>query len=319
MTALGQFHFLRPEWLWLLIPATLLAWGLLRRDTHQAAWRQAMAPHLLSALQVEPGHGANRARTVVMLGLAWLTAILALAGPSWQRESTPFSEDQSALVIVLRVAPEMLARDIQPNRLQRAIHKIHDLLELRPGTRNALVAYAGSAHLVMPLTSDPEVINSFAAGLDPAIMPREGDAVVEALAMADSLLRRAGVPGSIVLMTDAVEAAATASLERASEFNVHLLAIAGGPEVVPPADGPPAPPLDEPALRATARALGGSLTTVSADSADVQRLASRLERSFANAPPAQGERWRDDGWWLLLLLACWMLPFFRTGGAVVLE
>jgi hypothetical protein len=61
---------------------------------------------------------------------------------------------------------------VQPSRLERAAQKIRDLLAERRGTRSALIAYAGSAHLVMPLTRDADLIARFAAELSPDVMPR---------------------------------------------------------------------------------------------------------------------------------------------------
>jgi Ca-activated chloride channel family protein len=319
MSALAQFHFLRPEWLWLLLPAGLIAWRLARRRAMRRGWSHILAPHLLDTLLSDQRQQAGRIRPQVVLPVAWLIGIIALAAPAWQREPSPLAEDTAAVVIVLRVGPEMLASDIQPSRLQRAIHKVHDLLQLRPGTRNALVAYGGSAHLVVPLTRDGQVIEDFAAGLDPGIMPVAGDAVVEAIALANDLLERDGATGSVVLMTDAIDPAADDGLRAIDGADVHILAVAAGPEVLPPLDSPPAPPLDLAALQRSAQALDASVTTVSVDDADVRRLTDRIRNSFARAPPGEGERWRDEGWWLLLPLALLVLLQFRNGGAVAPE
>jgi Ca-activated chloride channel family protein len=316
VNTLAAFHFLRPEWLWLLLPAGLLAWRLHLQQSQRDDWDGVIAPHLLQRLRARDDNRAGKWRPAILLPIAWLTGILALAGPAWQREASPFSQDQSAAVIVLRVSPEMMAMDIAPSRLQRANHKIRDLLELRAGTRNALVAYYGSAHMVMPLTRDPDVIGSFAAGLEPGIMPLEGDAVVEALTLANDMLTRDGATGSIILVTDAIDPAAQAGLQAIVGADVHMLAVAAGPEAVPPVDSPPAPPLDTRAMQASADTLGASLTKVSVDDADVRRLNRLIETSFVKAPPTEGERWRDQGWWLLLPLAGLTLMFFRPGGAV---
>ena len=316
MNALAAFHFLRPEWLWLLLPAAAMTRLLYRRQARRNDWDGVVTPHLLTPLRARGDEQAGKWRPVLLLPIAWLTGILALAGPAWQREASPFSQDQSAAVIVLRVSPEMMAMDVAPSRLQRANHKIRDLLELRAGTRNALVAYYGSAHTVMPLTSDPDVIESFAAGLEPGIMPIEGDAVVEAIALANDLLARDGTTGSIILITDDITPAANTGLRELDGADVHLLAVGAGPEAVPPVDSPPAPPLDIQALKTSADALNASLTTVSIDDADVRRLNRLIETSFVKAPPTEGERWRDQGWWLLIPLAVIVLTFFRPGGAV---
>ena len=69
----------------------------------------------------------------------------------------------------------MLGEDVQPSRLARARHKLRDLLERRRGARTALVAYAGSAHVALPLTDDAELLESYLDALDPGLMPRPGN------------------------------------------------------------------------------------------------------------------------------------------------
>ncbi len=322
LTSLQQFHFLRPLWLLLLIPAGFLMWSVYRRSDSLRAWRQVIAPHLLDHLLLREGGKEGRWRPVYMLGLSWLIGILALAGPSWQMQPSPFSEDQAAMFVVIKVTPEMLARDIQPSRLQRSILKIHDLLDLKKDVRTGLIAYAGSAHLVMPLTSDAGIINNFAAALEPAVMPMEGDEPAEAIALANQRLKNAAVPGSIVLITDAIDTSQLTALEKIRELGgaeVHILAMAAGPEVIPPPGSPPAPALDINSLRKAADAMGGSVNTVTADKGDVENLSAKVERSISSAPASEGQQWQDAGYYLLWLLALVMLFFFRRGGAVVAE
>lgn len=318
MSELAQFHFLRPAWLLLVIPSAWVLWSLLRRRDPMTAWRGLIEPHLLKPLLTRPDAQSGRPRPVAVLGAALLTGIMALAGPAWQREPTPFSEDQAALVIALKVTPEMLASDIQPTRLQRGMFKIRDLLAARPGTRNALIAYAGSAHLVMPLTTDSGVIETFAAELNPDLMPVPGDAAARAVTLANRQLQGAGVPGSILLIADAVDSSQLEELQSAHDgggADVHILAMAAGAEVIPPADSPLAPALDESAMQSAARAGGGSLTLVSADDADIRRLVGRIESSLASAPLQEGSRWRDAGYYLLPVLAILLLLLYRPGGS----
>lgn len=257
-----------------------------------------------------------------MLGIAWLAGILALAGPSWQMQPSPFSEDQAAMFIVIKVTPEMLAQDVQPSRLQRSVLKIHDLLETRSDTRTGLVAYAGSAHLVMPLTSDAGVINSFAAALEPGIMPMAGDEPAEAIALASQRLKQAAIPGSIVLITDSIDVSQLEALESIHDkesIDVHILAMAAGAEVIPPPGSYPAPPLDIDALNKAARVMGGTATAVTADKEDVKKLSANIERSISQVPADEGQQWKDSGYYLLVLMALFMLSFFRRGGSVVIE
>jgi Ca-activated chloride channel family protein len=309
------FHFLRPGFLLLLLPAALIIYSILRRQDPMRAWKKVIAPGLLEHLSISASQRRSRLRPVVLLAGAWLLGVIALAGPSWEREATPFTEDQAALFIVIKVTPDMLAEDIQPSRLQRSAQKASDLLSLRPGSKTGLIAYAGSAHLVMPLTSDPDVIRFFASELDPGVMPVEGDNPVQAIELAQTRLEKAGLPGSIVLIADSIPE----PISGTGPADVHILAVAAGPEVVPPAGSPPAPALNESEMRESARQGGGKLVLVTPDDEDVRQLSNLIERSIAAAPIQQGERWKDAGYGVMVVFFILVLPFFRKGGAVRME
>jgi len=306
----------------LLVPALLILWSLWRHQSPERAWRRVLAPHLLPILLLRQEGGNGLFRPLTGLALLWILGGLALAGPTWERSLSPFREDQAALVIALKVTPSMLAQDVQPSRLERAVHKIHDLLQERAGGRTALIAYSGSAHLVMPLTRDTRIIESFAAELDPAIMPLEGDAAAEAVELANERLRKAGTAGSILLIADAVSADQLGALRQQRDAGgapAHLLAMAAGPEVIPPPDSPPAPALDLKAMDQAAAAAGGTLVLPSVDDRDVKQLVRLIDRSLARADAEQGDHWVDAGYYLVPVLALLALLGFRRGWVVRYE
>ena len=316
---LEAFHFLRPLWLLGLPSAALLLWGLARQRSQTEAWAVVIAPHLLKPLLVDPEKARQRLRPLHLLTLFWVLGCLAMAGPAWQREPSPFAEDQAALVIALKVAPSMLANDVQPSRLGRGVQKIRDLLERRPGAATALVAYSGSAHLVIPLTRDARIIEQFAAELSPEIMPVDGDAPAEAVALANRLLADSGLPGSILLMADRVAADQWVELARQrgqSGAEVQLFALAAGPKVIGDSGGVSAPALDRDAMARAARAAGGKLTVVTVNDRDVDQINRDIKRSLTRATAAEGERWRDAGYVLLPLLVLLSLLAFRRGRVV---
>jgi len=205
VTALELFHFLRPAWLLLLIPAGLVALSAWRRQDPMRDWRKVIAPGLLEHLAISREERRSRLRPIYLLSACWLLGIVAMAGPSWEKEATPFTQDRAALVVILKVTPDMLAEDVRPSRLKRATQKISDLLELRPGTSTGLIAYAGSAHLVMPLTTDAEIISWFAGELSPDVMPVPGDDPLQAISLARQTLEESGLPGSVVLFADSFD------------------------------------------------------------------------------------------------------------------
>jgi Ca-activated chloride channel family protein len=329
----SQFHFLRPLWLPVLLPAWLLIVLIARRRHAKRSWRRLIAPHLLDHLLISAGQTRrNKLQPLYLLALLWTLTIVALAGPAWQRVPAPFAEDQAALVLIVKVTPGMLARDIQPSRLERAVHKIHDLLALRPGARSALIAYAGSAHLVMPLTRDADIIETFAAELDPQIMPMgggdgDGDVLADAVALAGEQFAGSesgsagAAAGSIVVFADSVAETQLAGLRQLYEAGgaaVNILALAGGAEVVPAPDSPPAPALNRAEMEAAARAGGGTLVLATVDDSDVRRLDRHIE-SRLSAAAAENEHWRDAGYFLLPLLLVLILFWFRPGWVIARE
>ena len=315
-SAAGSFHFLRPGWLLAFVPIGLIVIAIFRRPDGQRAFRGLIDPHLLQRLLVQPAT-PGRIRPVHLLASAWILATLGLAGPTWQREPSPFASDQAAVVFVQEVTPTMLARDVQPSRLARSVHKISDLLAARSGAESALIAYAGSAHLVMPLTADADIIASFAGELSPEIMPLEGDAAADAILLADQTIESAGRPGSIVLITDGIARGENEKLAQRVGAPLHILAVAGDGSKPFPAGSPPAPDLDAEALQQSAEAADATLTVVTPDDQDVQKLSRQISNSFVAAgQDDSGQRWRDMGYWLTPLIGVITGLWFRPGWLV---
>lgn len=318
MDILSNFHFLRPWWLLLSLPAGLLFFFLHRKEKSRHEMENIIAPHLLNHLLMGRGK-QGLFGPLYLLAALWLLAIIAGAGPSWQRAPSPFSQEGEGLVIVLKVTPSMLARDVQPSRLARSVQKIQDLMALRAGGKTALIAYRGSAHLVMPLTHDPAIITMFAQALSPEIMPQEGGGLPEALALAGSQLSGSGVSGSILLLVDEIredELTGLAEFSQKNDVSIHILAVAGDRDSHVPADSPPAPPLDLTGLNKGAAALDASLIVVSPDDRDVRKLAGQIKSSLRQAEMSEGEQWQDGGYLLLPLLLPLALFFFRRGVTV---
>jgi len=305
---LAHFHFLRPLWLLAPAPAALAGWLLWRQQDPRRCYSAIIAPHLLAHLVVRTGKTSWLRPEVVLLCVLPL-GILALAGPSWRQEPSPFAEDQAAAIVVLKIAPSMQASDLQPSRQERAQHKLHDLLVLRPGARTGLIAYSGSAHLVMPLTRDNRIVEQMAQALDPSVMPVQGEVLADALKLAQQQLERADVPGSIVVMTDSIAAnqlSALAGYHQAGGPPVQVLAMVGSRQAAA-ANG----------LDTGVRSLHASLELVTADDSDVRRLAARATTNVAVAKADKPEaRWRDEGYTLVPLLALAALLWARRGWSI---
>ena len=323
--ALQSFHLLRPQWLWalLLLPPLLLWW---RHRWHtRSAWRALVDPHLLAHL-IEPG-ADRRTRIGPVLGaLAYVVAVLALAGPSWRQTAQPLWETRIPLVVALDLSSAMRAGDLPPSRLAQARAKLATLLQARDGGPVALLAYAGDAYTVAPLTDDAANVALFLEALDPELMPIDGQRDDRAIALAQQLLERAGMHGGdIVLLSGqaspaGIEAARTAA---GHGFRVGALGLGtatGAP--YPTAEGELAHArLEASALRRLAAAGGGQYAMLTRDSADLAALGVLRPRNRDEGVVGdrRGATWQDDGYWLLpplMLLA--LFAFRRRSGQALM-
>jgi len=323
--SLADFHFLRPGWLWGLLP-TLGLYALARwREDATRRWRGLIDAHLLEALRVRP-KGRSFLRPVDLAVIALVLCCLGAAGPAWEREPSPFTEDRAPLVVALDLSETMLAIDVPPTRLERAKEKIRDLLARRQGARTGLVVYAGTAHLVMPPTDDASALEAYLAVLEPGLMPREGKAAAAALARAQEILDRDETPGSILFLTDGLPSAEREAFRaRAAGRKEGLLVLGvgtseGGPirrgrDFATDAAGRRVVArLDREGLEALARETGAFVATVTLDAKDVDRLQARIQshlQAVRDADP--GARWKDAGVWLTIPITVLGALWFRRG------
>lgn len=302
MSSIELFHFLRPWMLLLLIPGWLFVWWLLRQQNDMLRWKTIVNPKLLPHLLVESGEKVSKIQAPWHLGMVWTLMVLALSGPAWQLKPAPFTQDEAQIVFVMKVTESMQTKDLMPSRLKRAVFKMKDLMDLRPDTKAALVAYSGSAHLVLPLTKDHAILNTFSQALSPGIMPQKGDNLKDALLLASEQFDSEG--GTIVVFADAVDPAqAKAVTEKslAQDAKVLFLAVAS-PEL-----------RDTKGFEQSVSLLGAEWTGMTVDDQDVKKIASWVDTVFQQAGAKDDARYEDGGYLLIPLILLLMFLWFRQG------
>jgi Ca-activated chloride channel homolog len=289
------FHLLRPWWLMALIPVAAIFASLLWRQNPRAQWGGVIAPHLLQHLIVPPGKGGGIS-PLYLVAAGLMLGIAALSGPTWRRELPPFVEDKAPLMTVLALSTSMDQPDVAPTRLARAKQKVRDLFAARRGARSGLIAYAGTAHLVMPLTDDEAVLEPFLAALATGLMPSEGNNVTAAVMLAAQFLTTEPVAGTILVVADDLDEAAIR--QAAGRNGIAMLRVA-------------------PAQPGEGIGLGSNIVRVSIDGSDIQAIERRIETRFQAAQgDAFGMQWRDEGYWLLIPIGLLALLWFRRGTTV---
>ena len=324
------FHLLRPLWLLALAPLALLLWRLARRRLGGGRWTAVCDPALLPHLLLEGGE-ARRRWPLAALGLAGLLAVIALAGPVWQRLPQPAFRDRSGLVIVLDLSPAMDAGDLKPSRLERARFKIADLLKARREGQTALVVFAGAPFTVTPLTTDIHTIDSQLGALGTDLMPSAGRRADLALDRAAALLHQGGLrQGDVLLLTagaDLKQAEPAARRLRQAGYRLSVLGVGtpqGAPVPMPGggflqgAGGQIAlSALAESDLQQLATAGGGIYRTLRSDDADLNALLAlfhhRLPVASKDHSTMTLDTWREEGPWLLLPLLLLAPLAFRRG------
>jgi Ca-activated chloride channel family protein len=319
------FHFLRPWWLAALPVIGIIWWVVRHRDSALGAISGNIAQHLKDALTI---NGDARGGLRAIDGVALMLVLLALvaAGPSWSKRVSPWFEETAPLIVAIEVSDSMRANDLQPTRLDRARFKILDLIAERTGSRTALVAYSGSAHIVVPPSKDADILKPFLESLDPAIMPVPGNSVAPVLSVAETLLGDQSAGGTLLFVTDGFDAGDIAAL---AEFSLRpgapsLVGLVvgtddGGVALLP--DGSPVmsdsggrldTAVDASLLRRVASEGNVVVVRASTGNADIRRLLRAIDSNLRLADDPDAE-WQDAGWWLLWPALFLGLAWFRRG------
>ena len=310
-------HWQRPFWLLLIPLLGILLWQLWHREKRSGRW-QALLPAAFQSALLTATSGRNSRLPWLALGLAWLLALLALLGPSWQRIEQQNPKPADPLVVLLELSPEMLASDASPNRLAQAKRKLLDLLEARQDAQTAIVVYAGSAHTLVPLSDDLATSRNLLDVLSPEIMPEPGKRADLAVVKALQLLEQgAQGNGRLLLLTSSLDEtqrqAITQALGRRGE-RLRILGIGstqGAPIIqedgsfLKDAQGSILlPRLDSSGLKRFASELGGLYQGVTLDERDLRNLGllDAPQQLRRDGELTRLQAWADQSHWLLLPL-----------------
>jgi len=327
---LTDFHILRPEALWLL-PLCLLLWGALRKKARQSnSWSQVLPAEFLKVLA--PGTIID-SKSVQSWGwpVILMLGILALSGPALNKVETPAGLKEDPVIVVFDLSLSMLATDQSPNRLKRAQQKLYDLIELRNEGQTGLVVFAGSGHVVTPLTEDITTLKAMIPALDPFIMPDLGSNAASGIETAITALQQAGNPqGRILLLTDGIEKDDLAKItDLVKDANVSLSVIGIGT-----ADGGPIPipnrgfikqndtiVVAKPnfdAMQQLATSSGGHFSQIALDSRDIRYVLPELMLNRGESSETQTSlNWQDAGYWLLFPIVILVLCQYRRASALL--
>jgi Ca-activated chloride channel family protein len=275
----------------LLVPLLPLLWGLRTLLARRKRVRLPIArrpglrrPDYLAALRHLPA---------LVLGLSLTLALLALARPQRTDERLVQTGRGIDLVLALDVSGSMALRDLKPNRLEAAKRLATDFLARRSGDRLALVAFAGEAYSLAPLTTDYDLLREHLASLRLGLIENDGTAIGTALGVATNRLRDSPAKSRVIVLISDGESNAGAldpllAARLAHAYGIRLYTIGLGQDGFVPFDtGTTGQPryvqsrLDETTMRQLAEAADGQFfrATDNGSLNEVFKKIDRLEKS----------------------------------------
>ncbi|HAT1577338.1 TPA: VWA domain-containing protein [Raoultella ornithinolytica] len=304
---MNDLHFMYPWRLLGLIIALLLAFI---PYAQMSAWRRIMDKPFAQALII----GRNKRLTQV---LPWLFGfgVIALSGPTWQRELPAALTPESNVMVVLQQDLAMYAQDLAPSRHERMQSKISALMASSAGSRYGLVVYSSQAFVTTPLTQDAQFFSLFLYAQNPSLMPDgQGSGLKPAIELALKNLPEA--PRSLILVADTLSDADVAylkTLDAPLQIWVPGTA-AGGPLAETYADRGIDTRLNVERFSAV-RDAGIPVTLAASDDSDMPIIQSHIQQSITQQNNARSDlHWKNSGWLLvvpmLVLLFFWRRQLF---------
>ncbi|MDP6859673.1 MAG: VWA domain-containing protein, partial [Verrucomicrobiales bacterium] len=225
--------FADPVWFWGL---TVIAPIILMQSHAIASKRDRSSAFVAEDLRNQLIHGTSRkarAARLTVLCFAYALIITAIARPQWGSEEEPSYSKGRTVMLAIDASRSMLAQDLTPSRLDRAKLAAYDLIEALPEDLIGLMAFSGSASVMVPITPDREALRESINQLDTYAVAKGGTNLAEAIKQANSTLKESEAEShALVLFTDGenLEGNAIEEATKASEDGTLIIAIGVGSE-----------------------------------------------------------------------------------------
>ncbi len=337
---MSEFRFAEPllaHALWAVVAFVALLFWLEHRG---GSALERLVGRTLQARLVERPPPWRRNLRVVLLGLAGVCAVLALMRPQWGMRVVASSRVGAEIMVALDVSRSMLAEDVAPNRLERAKAELVDLLSYLDGDQVGLIAFAGRASVLSPLTPDFGFLRLVLEGTGPGSVTRGGTRLSEPIRKAVAGFgASAGAARVILLITDGEDhdSFALDAAREAAEAGVRIIAIGFGDEagseirvtdrrtgaqqLLRDADGSPVVSrLNGKLLRELALQTGGVYVPAGTGVLDLESIYDRHIARLTRGELDGQRTVRDEGYaWFVLLALVFLISSAAVSGGRLLS
>jgi Ca-activated chloride channel family protein len=172
---------------------------------------------------------------ILLLGIAML--ILGLVNPKIGTKVEKVKREGIDIVFAIDVSKSMLCEDIAPNRLEKSKQVVSQIINNLGSDRIGIIAYAGSAFPVLPITTDYNVAKMFLQSMNTGMVSSQGSNLDEAIKLSEKYFE--GSPNTsklMIMITDGEDHSEGAenAAEEAKKIGMKIITIgvgttAGGP------------------------------------------------------------------------------------------
>jgi Ca-activated chloride channel family protein len=167
--------------------------------------------------------------TVMLLALAAL--IFGLVNPKIGTKVETVKREGIDIVFAMDVSKSMLAEDVAPSRLEKSKQIVSQIINQLGSDRIGIVAYAGSAFPVLPITTDYAVAKMFMQSMGPGLVSSQGTSLDEAIKLSGTYFDDKSKTSKLLIMISDGEdhsEGAEAAAEEAKKMGIKIITIGLG-------------------------------------------------------------------------------------------
>jgi len=232
-----MIRFDHPAILWFLlfVPVWIVGFAFFLRRRKRAA-THFVSLRLLGRVARTFSEGKLRAKAVLWV-IAWILLVVGVADPQVGTKLEEVKRQGIDVILAVDVSTSMQCEDLPPNRLESAKHEILEFVDGLKGDRVGIIAFAGSAIMHCPLTTDYSAVKLLVRILEPNLVPEPGTALADAIDLARKSFNNPDVKSRVlIVITDgedheerAAEAAKAASDEGIRVYTIGMGTPQGAP------------------------------------------------------------------------------------------
>ncbi|RTZ02162.1 VWA domain-containing protein [Flavobacterium sp. RSP49] len=170
---------------------------------------------------------------IVVLILAFLGLIFALVNPKIGTKMETVKREGIDIVFAMDVSKSMLAEDVAPNRLGKSKQIVSQIINQLGSDRIGIVAYAGSAFPVLPITTDYGVAKMFLQSMNTEMVSSQGTSLDEAIKLSSTYFDdKSKTSKLLILISDGEDHSegAESAAEEANKLGMKIITVGIGTE-----------------------------------------------------------------------------------------